>query len=234
MMVIRPNCRDQFSEKDFDFILKTLGTVGDRRFLQDLIMDPETRNLILDDEKLSCAVLDDPECVTISPHLYFYVLVRKTLQRAGVSDRELADYVAEMLADFIYRDSPRRSLPDNVKDDSYLFEMFAALRDADEQASFQIRAHIGNRTLFLTGVCADNLRERTRRRGAPDLEYYEQLGASSFRAASQNRLAGEYEVARVFESLGDHFHETRLALNEMTERHLSIGEPRPPVGLLLN
>jgi len=233
-MVIRPNCRDQFSEEDFDFILQTLGTVGDRKFLQDLLTDPDSRNLILDDEKLSRAVLDNPECVTISPHLYFYVLVRKTLQRAGVRDRELTDYVAEMLADFMRRESPRRSLPDNVKDDSYLFEMFAALRDADEQTSFQIRAHIGNRTLFLTGVCAENLRERTRRRGAPNIEYYEQLGASSFRAASQNRLAGEFEVARVYESLGERFHETRLALNEMTERHLAIGDLRPAAGLLLN
>lgn len=233
-MVIRPNCRDQFTEQDFDFILKTLGTVGDRKFLQDLLTDPDSRDVILDDEKLKQTVLDDPDCVAISPHLYFYVLVRQTLREAGVSDRELADYVAELLADFMHRESPRRSLPDNVKDDSYLFEMFAALRDADEQTAFRIRAHIGNRSLFLTGVCADNLRERTRRRGAPDIAYYEQLGAASFRHASRNRLAGEFEVARVYETLGRQFHETRLALNDLAERHFAMGDLRPPAGLLLN
>lgn len=224
MNVIRPNCRDQFTAQDFDFIVRTLGGTGDRRFLLDLLADTDSRDLILDDEGLARFVLDDPGCVAISPHLYFYVLVRRVFLRVDIADRELADYVAELLADFTHRDSPRRSLPDNVNDDSYLFEMFAALRDADEQASFQIRAHIGNRSLFLTGLWAENLRERSRRRGAPDIGYYEQIGASSFRAASLNRLAGEFEVARVYEALGERFHETRLALNEVTDRHLSMGD----------
>lgn len=234
MKVIRPNCRDRFSQDDFDFIATTLGALGDQQFLLELLTDPDSRDLLLDDDKLTGAVLDNPECIAISPQLYFYVLVRQTLRRTGVQNRELTDYVAAMLADFMHRDAPRRSLPDNVKDDSYLFEMLAALRDADTQTSFQIRAHIGNRTLFMTGICADNLRERTRRRGAPDLEFYESVGASSFREASRNRLAGEFDVARVYEALGEQFRRTRLALNEMTDRHLSLGDIRPPENLLLN
>ena len=234
MTVIRPTCRTRFSSEDFSFILTALGSDGDQKFLHELLIDPETRDLILDHEQLTRAILDNPECLQISPHLYFYVLVRQTLRHSGIDDRELADYVAEVLADFLHRDASKRALPDNVRDNSYLFEMFATLQGANEQTAFQLRAHIANRSLFLTGLCADNLRERTRRRGAPDIAYYEQVGAASFHAASRNRLADEFELAHIYESLGDRFHETRIALNRLIDRHLSMGDITPPAGLLLN
>jgi hypothetical protein len=234
MNVIRPTCRSQFSEEDFNFILGALGSDGDECFLHELLIDPETRDLILDHENLAVAILDNPGCIHISPHLYFYVLVRQTMKRTGIDDRELTDYVAEVLAAFLHPDSPGRSLPAQVRDSSYLFEMFAALQGADEPTSFQIRAHIGNRSLFLTGMFLEHLKERTRRRGAPDITYYEQMGAASFRAASRNRLADKFEVAAVYNALGDCFHETRLALNKIADRHLMMGDPPPPAGLFLN
>ena len=234
MNLIRPNCREQLTNEDVEFIIEALGTAHDRNFLSDLLTDPEIRDLILDQDKLRSAILDNPHFLHITPHLYFYVLVRQTMKRAGIDDRELADYVAEVLADFSTTDSQRQALPDNVKDSSYLFEMMAALQEADDQTAFQIRAHIGNRSLFMTGIFAENLRERTRRRGAPDISYYEQMGAANFRAASHHRLADEFEVSRVFETLGERFHDARLALNEMQERYLSIGEIEPPASLLLN
>ena len=234
MNLIRPNCRDQFTSEDIDFILESLGTVDDRDVLHDLLVDPKMRDLILDHDKLRDAILEHPQFLKITPHLYFYVLVRETLQRAGVDDRELTDYVAEVMADFSSIETRRKGLPDNVKDSSYLFEMIAALQEADDQTAFQIRAHIGNRSLFMTGIFAENLRARTERRGAPDIGYYEQMGAHSFREASHHRLADEFEVSHVFETLGDRFHETRLALNELSERYLSVNELEPPGSLLLN
>jgi len=234
MNLIRPNCREQLSAEDLEFIIEALGTAHDRDFLSELLTDADTRDLILDQDKLRAAILDNPQCLRITPHLYFYVLVRQTMKRAGIDDRELADYVAEVLANFSGAHSRRQALPDNVKDSSYLFEMLAALEEVDEQGAFQIRAHIGNRSLFMTGIFAENLKERTRRRGAPDIAYYEQMGAASYRAASHHRLAGEFEVSRIFETLGERFHETRLALNEMRERYLRLGDVEPPDSLLLN
>ena len=135
MNLIRPNCRDQFSSEDIDFILETLGTADDREVLHDLLVDPEMRDLILDQDQLRDAILEHPQFLKISPHLYFYVLVRETLQRAGIDDRELTDYVAEVVADFSSSETRRKSLPDNVKDSSYLFEMIAALQEASCKAA---------------------------------------------------------------------------------------------------
>ncbi len=234
MNLIRPNCREQFSSEDIDFIVEALGTANDRNFLSELLTDEDTRDLILDEDKLRGAILDNPQFLHITPHLYYYVLVRQTMRRGGIDDRELADYVSEMLADFSNSEARRRSLPDNVRDSSYLFEMIAALSEADDQTAFEIRAHIGNRSLFMTGIFAENLRERTRRRGAPDISYYEQMGAASFRAASHHRLADEFEVSHVYETLGERFHETRMALNDLRDRYLSVGDIEPPGSRLLN
>lgn len=234
MKLIRANCREQLSCDDVDFIVEALGTANDRHFLSDLLTDEGTRDLILDADKLRDAILDNPQFLHITPHLYFYVLVRQTMRRAGIDDRELADYVAEVLTDFSKTDAHRKSLPDNVRDSSYLFEMIAALQDADDQTAFQIRAHIGNRSLFMTGIFAENLRERTRRRGSPDISFYEQMGANSFRTASHHHLADEFEVSHVFGTLGERFHETRIALNDLKDRYLSLGDIEPPTSLLLS
>lgn len=152
MKLLRPNCRDQFTHEDFAFITDALGSETDRDVLLDLLTDPEMRDMILDQDKLRDVILENPKFLHITPHLYFYVLVRQTFRRGGIDDRELTDYVAELLTDFTNSDGQRRSLPDNVKDSSYLFEMMAALQEADDQTAFQIRAHIGNRSLFMISI----------------------------------------------------------------------------------
>ena len=101
MTVIQANCRVQFTAADVDFILAVLGRKkGDAALLTALLADLETRDLILDDETLFRALLEQRGCLNVSPHLYFYVLVRRVLRRSGLDDRNVADYVAEVLTEF--------------------------------------------------------------------------------------------------------------------------------------
>jgi hypothetical protein len=77
MKVIQANCRVQFTANDVDFILAVLGQKrGAAESLVSLLADPETRDLILDDDLLFRALLEQGGCLRVSPHLYFYVLVR--------------------------------------------------------------------------------------------------------------------------------------------------------------
>lgn len=115
----------------------------------------------------------------------------------------------------------------------YFFEMLAALQSADEPTRFQIRTHIGNQSIFLSGMFPERIRARAERRGFPGLGYFESLGQSSFRAASDHRLARKHGLDDVFATLSERFHETRLALNDMSERLLSVGESEVPMGVLL-
>ncbi|MEN9573172.1 MAG: hypothetical protein RL514_1027 [Verrucomicrobiota bacterium] len=234
MLTMQANCRVQFTAEDVDFIIATLGrTSGDPDCLTRLLADEDTRDLILDDERLFRALLEHRGCLRVSARLYFYVLVRHVLRRAGLAERHVTDYVAEVLTEFSETERSRLRVPGQSAALDYFFEMLTALQTADDATRFHIRAHIGNHSLFLAGIFPDRIRARAERKGFPDLSYYESLGQASFRAASDHRLARKYELDDVFATLSERFHETRLALNDMADRLLSVGEPEVPAGLLL-
>ena len=225
MKVIQPNCRVQFTAEDIDFIVSILGQkTGNAECLVQLLADEESRDLILDDEALFQAFLEHRGCLRVSSRFYFYVLVRHVLKRAGIEDRTVADYVAEVLCEFSRTERARCVVPGTQTSIEYLFEMMAALETADDRASFSIRAHIGNHSLFLAGVFPERIRFRAESRGFPSLKYYEALGRSSFRVASDHRLAGRYSLAPIFATLADRFQETRLALNDVSQRLFSLGD----------
>jgi hypothetical protein len=231
MMVIRPNCRVQFTAEDIDFILGVLGPrAGSAETLVQLLADEETRDLILDDESLLRAVLEQRNCLPISTHFYFYLLVRHSLRRANLGERPVADYVAAVLAEFSQIERTRCTVRGRPLD--YFFEMLAALETADDTTGFYIRTHIGNQSLFLSGVFPDRIRFRAERKGAPGLTYYEGVGRSSFRTASDHRLARQYDLDGIFHTLAERFQETRLALNDLRDRLVSLGDPEVPIELI--
>jgi hypothetical protein len=223
MNMIQPNCRMQFAAEDVEFIVSVLGRkVGTAECLIKLLSDVESRDQILDDDALFHALLERGGCLRVSSHFYFYILVRHVFKGARIHDRNVADYVAEMLSQFSRAERSRCPLPGQVNPLDYVFEMLAALQGADARAQFHIRAHIGNYSLFLSGVFPDRIRVRSERRGFPDLKYYEQIGRAQFRAASDHQLAQRYEVSDIFGVLAERFETTRLALNDISDRLFSL------------
>ena len=225
-MMIRPNCRAQFAAEDIDFILSVLGSkLGTAECLVQLLADEESRDLILDDEALLHALLERRGCLRVSSRFYFYILVRQVLRRSDIQDRAVADYVAEVLAEFSRAERVRCVVPGPPAPLDYFFEMLAALQTADDRTSFLIRVHIGNHALFLSGVFPARIRYRAETRGFPDLKYYEGLGRTQYRAASDHRLAQRYEVAEIYSTLAERFETTRLALNDIAERYFFLDDP---------
>ena len=225
MKIIQPNCRVQFAAEDMNFIRSVLGRkLGDAELLVKLLTDEESRDVLLDDEQIFHALLERGGCLRVSTHFYFYILVRHVFRRAGIEDRTVADYVAEMLAEFARAEQSRCVVPGQPAPLDYFFEMLAALQTADDRAAFQIRAHIGNYSLFLSGIFPERIRERAERRGFPDLKYYEALGRSHYGTASDHRLAQRYELAAIFSTLAERFGTTRLALNDISDRLFSLGD----------
>jgi hypothetical protein len=234
MKLIQPNCRVQFTAEDIEFIVATLGHKrGNASCLVQLLADESTRDLILDDEALYRAFLERRGCLRVSDHFYFYVLVRQVLRRAGIEERTVADYVAEVLCEFSRVERARFTIPGHDAGFDYLFEMLGALEKADERTRFCIRAHIGNHSLFLAGLFPERIRFRAEQRGFPDLSYYEALGRSNFRVASDHRLADRYALGPIFATLAERFQATRLALNDVSERLFSLGDSESNVSSLL-
>lgn len=234
MTVIQPNCRVQFTAEDLAFIVETLGPrLNNPDCLIQLLADEHSRDVILDDERLLRAVLEHRNCLRISTHFYFYILVRHTFRRSGLAERPMADYVAAVLAEFSRIERTRCVVKGQAQPLDYFVDMLAALEAVDDTTRFYIQAHIGNHSLFLSGVFPDRVRFRTERRGAPGLSFLEDLGRSNFRAASDHRLARRYELDGIFNTLADRFQETRRALNELRECLISLGDPEPPSELLI-
>ena len=159
MQVIQPNCRVQFTAQDIDFILRVLQPkVSTTECLIKLLADEESRDLILDDEALLHAVLEHRSCLQISTHFYFYILVRQVFRRAKINERGVADYVAEVLSEFSQIERTRCCVHGQPQPLDYFFEMLGALQTADDTSRFYIRAHIGNYSLFLSGIFPDRIR----------------------------------------------------------------------------
>ncbi len=234
MKLIQSNCRAKFAAEDIDFILSVLGgKIGTAECLVKLLADQDTRDLILDDEALLHALLERGGCLKVSSRFYFYILVRHVFRRSDIQDREVADYVAELLSEFVLAERARCLVPGQPNPLDYFFEMLAALSTADDRTSFYLRVHMGNYSLFLSGVFPGRIRFRAEARGFPDLKYYEEIGRTQYRVASDHRLAHRYELTQVYSTLSERFAATRKALNDIADRLFSLGDTNYTLEALL-
>jgi hypothetical protein len=225
MNVIISNCRVQFTAEDIDFIVEALRPrVNSADCLVKLLADEETRDQILDDETLFRSVLEHRGCLKVSTHFYFYILVRQVLRKSGIQDRAVADYVAEVLVEFSRSERVQYVPKGQGGPLNYFFEMLAALQNADDTTCFYLRAHIGNQSLFMSGIFPERIRHRAETRGFPDLRYYEEIGRANYRVARDHRLARKYDLDGIFDILSERFRETRRALNDLGDRLISLGD----------
>ena len=225
--MITPNCRERLTASDFEFIAGTLGAGRDNSAtLAELLTDAEMRDTILDSEDLFQAMLQGDAQLRISPQCYFYILLRHVLKDRGISNRETCDYLASLLETFSRTERMRAPGGAGEGTQQYVSDLLLALQKASASQAFLLRAHIGNYTLFISGVFHDRVESRSRR-GGPDIEFFEGVGAANFHSAAEHPFARQHALSPVFGELGDRFREVRLALNETAERHLHLDEPPP-------
>ena len=222
--MIRANCRERFTAADFDFIVRTLArSPNDRVSLVDLLSDAETRDSVLDHPRLVEVILSHATHLHISSQFYFYVLARHVLRQASINDRKLCDYVASLLEAFSRANQQKI---DNHAHE-YICDMLIALQRVTPEQAFLLRAHIGNYSLFLTGIFHESA-QRRRERGGPDLKFYEQVGRTNYHLVAEHETAKRCELSDVFENLAEQFRDVRLALNELSDRLLTLDDDMRP------
>lgn len=226
MHTVPTSCRERLQPRDFEFILTALTGRPQARpeDLAALFDDPGSLTAILDHDRLVKAVLELPFPLGISPQLYFYVLVRRSLKQAGIDDVEIADYVAATLAAHAAGSplgSTRGRRPDT--DFTYHIDFIEKLEGLGEYDRFFLEVQCGNHFLVLTGLFPRFLEQRADRRGAPGLRYYEGVARHAFLVASDHPLAAEFAVSGVYHRLAECFGETRRALNRMADDYLFLG-----------
>src|SRR5436190_9894865 len=230
--MIQANCRARFTAADFDFVVRTLArSQTDHVSLVDLLGDAETRDAVLDNPRLINAILSNAGQLQISSHFYFYVLARHVLRDVGITDRKLCDYVASLLEAFSRASGLQAPHLVEETGRQYVSDMLIALTKATAEQAFLLRAHVGNYSLFLSGIFHENTQRRCLR-GGPDLAFYEQVGRTNYQLVASHATARRCDLTDVYEGLADRFREVRIALNRLSDSLLNLDEEPGPSFLL--
>jgi hypothetical protein len=138
----------------------------------------------------------------------FQSLTEMSFEHIDVRDRDLIRYVADLLVEFIHVDNLFRLRDLQGRRLEHLADMMLDLHGqapSDERAA---RKHIGDYTLFITGLYPESL---TRRRRAVSPEYYITQGKEAYLIVAEMDRSKPTET--LFRKLSDQFEYCVTALN---------------------
>ncbi len=230
--MILPTIRASLSRSDAQQLVRLLG--GEDPELgaaAQLRLEEHGIGSLLDDPRVRNALLTDTD-VSVPPPVIFYVLVRQALLEGGIDDENTSDYVASMLVSFGQAGRAYRISDGDDNEFHYLTDMISELRSADGRRRFLLRVHMGDFALWMSGLFPDYLEARTRRKGAPPISYFEELGVTGYRGASESLEAGQLGMDTVLLGVANQFSAVRTALNRISDRHFWPASGNP-VGRLL-
>ena len=209
--MIRPNVRASFGRREAEFLVSLAGPGGEERLRE------EGLDALLDDAAVVRALLKRQGVSSAPAPLVFYLLVRHALLEREIADRQMADYTAALLLEFGNAGRAHRVHADDPEQLLYLADILVAMERERGDREFQLRVHLGNFALWLAGVFPEYITHRVRRRGAPPLSYYDEMGAAGFRGAAGTDLALRHGVGDLFLRMADEFSNVRGALNSLSD-----------------
>lgn len=225
--MILPTIRASFGREEALHLVELLGRNDEelRRSAAERLQEDGVDSL-LDDPRILNALLTEQR-VKAPPALVFYVLVRQALLEGGLDDRATADYVASMIMGFGNARRAYRISDNDAEEFFYLVDMVQEIGEADARRAFLLRVHLGDYSLWLSGLFPDYVDARVRRRGSPPIGYYERMGATGYQLAADSRQAQDLGLDELFREVSSHFTEVRTALNRVSERYLwpDAGDP---------
>jgi len=226
--MIVANVRRALRRDDAQLVLRLVarGSASEYERAEGVLRD-EGLDTLLDDPRLLTALLESRQGSCASYPLFAYVVVRHAMQSVGESDRVLADYVASILMQFGLHQRANRVAE---SDDEYydtVADLLGAVDGPDAQRAFLVRAHLGNYSLWLSGMFPELISGRHHRRGAPDLDYFEEAGRRGYQLAADHRLATEHGLASLYAAAAERFPLLRVALNRVSDRTLFANRYSP-------
>lgn len=219
---------DPLHSRDLRFLIEHFPEPGRNyeQIVEGLHRFPNTLESILDSDYVALEILQRrDELLDISPFLLFNVLLRRTLGRPrGQTDRSVINYLANLLALFVHTDRVHRIARGDSEEYEYLFDLAAAVPDADSRREFLLHSHIGNYSLYLTGMFPGWIEHRYRYKRRPvSVDYYVDMGRAHFQQAARHPMAQEFSMDRVFFRLALMFDSYRTGLQHMARNFLVAG-----------
>ena len=177
----------------------------------------EGPDALWDDPRLMSSLLQSRDLLRPSASLFYYVMLRRLLLELGVDDRAVTDYCAAMVLAFGRGNRAFRTFEHDENEYAYLVDLVDEAGRAEGERQFQVHVHLGNFSLWLSGIFPDYIAARATRKGGPALPYYEALGRSGYLLASDTRLAQSYGLGDILRKAGNHFPVLRMALNRLSD-----------------
>lgn len=141
--------------------------------------------------------------------------------RQFLEDERLLFYLVNMLGDFVETEQVHQIPSLDDREFHYVFEMIEASRTSTDSQSYRIFCHIGNYSLYLTGVFPDWIRYRHERKNRPmDVNDYSDFGKTYFNKASKHRLARKQRMEPVLKKLSEGYDLVRTSLEMLFKRVL--------------
>jgi len=226
--MIRANMRGRLTAADLQLVILLLsrGSAHRRAYLERRLA-AEGPDPLLDSPELLERLLTVRTMLVPSEALFYFVVVRHALSRAGVDDRELADYLASLLLEFGQRDRAWRMDWNDDQRHCYLVDILVDLESSAGDRRFRVMLHLGNYALWLAGLFPDYIAARHLRKGGPAVTYYDALGRRGFGMASDHSLATQYGLDTLLRTAADRFPSLRSALNGVSDRLLFPGAQTP-------
>lgn len=210
--------RSQFSPADYEFI----ESVGGRRVEK----EPGALTEVLHDRRLFEKTMTTPPMfLTITPHLFFYVFLYQALGSKHIADDDVVDYIAGFCVEFQSAQAMWQLGSVRGAQSVYVVDLLSMLNDLDAEHHYYLRRYIGNVTLFLTGFFPDFIFQRSKRKGAPPLEYYERIGQNQFEQVIVQSYEYDADAASVFPILAERFVPIRMAINIFNDAYLKLRNP---------
>jgi hypothetical protein len=186
---------------------------------------PTTLESLLNSDYLFRKVCDETKfLLNISPFLLFSVLLRRNLRdHRAKPDRKIINYLANLLSLFIRTDRLFRVEPHDRRDHQYLVDLISEGEAADPRRRFLIHAHIGNYSLFISGLFPAWIGYRYRYKRRPiNGQFYVDMGRTYFQRAATHSMARELGLDDIFLRLALLFEAYQRMLNEISASYLQL------------
>ena len=214
-------------DRDLKFLMENFPEPGRsyEEIAQVIHRIPTTLDSMLDSEFVFQKILEQRTLlVDVSPFLLFNVLLRRSLaENRNFRERKVINYIANLLSLFVTAERVHRVRGSDAHTYEYIVDMIAEAARSDARRQFLVYSHIGNYTLWLTGLFEEWIQHRHRYKRRPvDMSFFTDSGRAYFERAASHPLAREYGLEDVFLRLAMMFDHYRNALNYMAREYLSV------------
>lgn len=138
-----------------------------------------------------------------------------------LNSTDVPNYLANMLSTFVQTSRLYKMEKNDEGQYRYIVDMIEEIQRSDSARRFYIYCHIGNYTLFFTGMFSEYIEHKFKyKKTLVDSRYYVDFGKTYFGLASEHDMARRHELDDTLHSLSEGFEIITKLLQYMRKEYL--------------